>query len=97
MNRHKYKTCENGAHEYRRSRPPSAFRLGPGDLSCLSFISESHHLAMKAGFVFLALAASAAAQKVTIASPTENAEVTAGGTLLVEIDRPVRTAIIQHF
>ncbi|KAI1794791.1 hypothetical protein LXA43DRAFT_86921 [Ganoderma leucocontextum] len=43
---------------------------------------------MKAGFVFLALAASAVAQKVIIASPTENAEVTAGGTLLVEIDRP---------
>ncbi|PIL22922.1 hypothetical protein GSI_15618 [Ganoderma sinense ZZ0214-1] len=43
---------------------------------------------MKAGFVFLVLAASAVAQKVIIASPTENAEVTAGGTLLVEIDRP---------
>ena len=44
---------------------------------------------MKAGFVFLALAASAIAQKVTIASPSANAEVKAGGNLLVEIDRPV--------
>ena len=44
---------------------------------------------MKAGFVFLALAASAVAQKVTIASPSANAEVKAGGNLLVEIDRPV--------
>ncbi|TBU61823.1 hypothetical protein BD310DRAFT_946272 [Dichomitus squalens] len=43
---------------------------------------------MKAGFVFLALAASAVGQKVTIASPAANTEVKAGGNLLVEIDRP---------
>ena len=41
--------------------------------------------------MFLALAASAVAQKVIIASPKENAKATAGGTLLVDISRPVRS------
>lgn len=45
---------------------------------------------MQFAFVFLALAASAFAQSVRIAAPSEFATVPAGSSLLVDIQKPVR-------